>query len=725
MRPSAALLLLLLTALACAAAAPTSTLASLAAAPTAAPTSRADAAARAAAARAADDVADAGTRPFQVQVAGAHRSYRVAPGAVAASFLASADGRAALSAANKTAAAAPTLLNVTRPPLGIQADRGLRAFHLDAWADPRGGAYAGGWAAPTLSGGDGTRDDPRLRQKGWKVMADPDFDALSTCVTLRACLGDVKAWSDATRSHSPIYIFVEPRDDPLFTASSVAKNNASFGQILGAMTLASGPRALSTTPSVDAAALASLNREILAAFPPGSQLMTPARLGGLAGAAPNGSLATALPGPHGLGWPGQADLRGKVFVVVVGGNAAAFNAAAAAGGAAPAAFVASAPGASASGSPFADVATGPLSMLAANGAPVAATAGAAQKAGAAAAALAAKGFLVRSAADWGGLEPAAGANARRNAVRASSNIVFSDWPLGGGPGGYSGGLDRRDGHRVAGRCNPASSPNPESVDVSVHGCGAPVDPAEASTVVVVAKQAGPAAAAKAAKAPTSAPVAKAAAAAAAAAAPAAASSTPAAAPSLAPPSSPRGFIPASPAAPLRAERGDVPAGDDDDDAGTRRQAADDDGGLADDAGEPARAVSDDDDDDPPPRRRSPTRASNARAPEASAARDSPPATGGGRTARAPESARAPPARRAPTVDDDEQPAVTAAPTAAAGGVALEAGDAPDGAAPVAGFAAPRPPHAAAPVVADDAAPVKPVTGDDDAAYALALPSLLG
>ena len=338
-------------------------------------------------------------------------------------------------------------------------------------------------------------------------MADPDFDALSTCVTLTACLHSLKAWSDANPKAPPLFVFVEPRDDPLFKPTDFVRGNATFGSLLAAMTLADGPKGLTVPPPVDTAALAALNTEILSVFPPTSQLITPAKLAAQAGA-PSGtaSLARYIPGVKGTGWPALRDGRGKVFIVLVGAKAQAFSAAATAGGSPPAAFVATPAGdAPRDGALFVDAATGPLSMLAAGGVTVATTAAAAAKAATTITAAAKRGALVRAAADWGGLEPASGATARRDAVLgAGAHFVFTDAPWARrrvGPVDYASPLPRRpaDGsdRAVAARCNPVTSPNRDSINVEAHGCGAwPEDASEAETIVVV----GRAAAAPAARA---------------------------------------------------------------------------------------------------------------------------------------------------------------------------------------------------------------------------------
>ena len=305
--------------------------------------SRAEAAAAAAAARALDDLPrGSGTKPFQLQYLGTHRSYRVAPPRAATAFLRSADGAAALAAkakndpgsSSQAAKLAQILSPVSREPLAEQAEKGIRAFHLDAWADGFGSEggkegtnnssssssslYAAGWAGPKLggasSGGDrrgrgdaasaaSTAALMRSNPRAFKVFSDPDFDGLSVCATLSICLADLKGWSDARPGHSPVVVFVEPRDDALFKGSDVArigKSNkgsvrsegaalasngssdateggaeaasssttaaATFDEILKELTLSAGPTSLASPPKIDAAALVALDEEIRAAL---------------------------------------------------------------------------------------------------------------------------------------------------------------------------------------------------------------------------------------------------------------------------------------------------------------------------------------------------------------------------------------------------------------------------------------------------------------------------
>ncbi len=74
----------------------------------------------------------------------------------------------------------------THPPLDVQADLGVRAFELDVHL-----------------GEDGV----------FQVFHLPVVDAGTTCATLADCLGVLRAWSDVNPCHTPLTIWVEPKDD--------------------------------------------------------------------------------------------------------------------------------------------------------------------------------------------------------------------------------------------------------------------------------------------------------------------------------------------------------------------------------------------------------------------------------------------------------------------------------------------------------------------------------
>lgn len=74
----------------------------------------------------------------------------------------------------------------SQPTLDAQADLGVRAFELDVHL----------------------RDDDT-----WAVFHLPGIDPRSTCEDFTGCLAVLRAWSDDHRCHTPITVWIEPKDD--------------------------------------------------------------------------------------------------------------------------------------------------------------------------------------------------------------------------------------------------------------------------------------------------------------------------------------------------------------------------------------------------------------------------------------------------------------------------------------------------------------------------------
>ena len=142
-----------------------------------------------------------GVRVNQIQVVGSHNSYHLeAP--EAESRL-----RASIDPAGEQA------LQYSHRPIGEQlAQQDVRQIELDVWADPDGGLYANPLIRYLTAGGP---YDPAMAEPGTKVLHIQDIDYHSNCLTFRACLTAVKAWSDRNRGHVPVAILVELKDAPI------------------------------------------------------------------------------------------------------------------------------------------------------------------------------------------------------------------------------------------------------------------------------------------------------------------------------------------------------------------------------------------------------------------------------------------------------------------------------------------------------------------------------
>ncbi|HEY4030672.1 MAG TPA: Ca2+-dependent phosphoinositide-specific phospholipase C [Caulobacteraceae bacterium] len=165
-------------------------------------------------------------------------------------------------------------------PLSEQLDAGARQLEIDVYADPKGGRFldpAGLRAA-------GIALDPARRaalaEPGFKVMHVPDIDVLSSCVTLKACLGAVRRWSLAHPDHAPILLMFNAKTDK-----------------------ASMPGGVAALP-FDAAAFDALDAEIRSVFPPHA-LITPDDV--------QGHYPTLREAVLHDAWPTLGQARGKVL----------------------------------------------------------------------------------------------------------------------------------------------------------------------------------------------------------------------------------------------------------------------------------------------------------------------------------------------------------------------------------------------------------------------------
>lgn len=174
-------------------------------------------------------------------------------------------------------------------PLDQQFEtQGIRQIELDVYADPAGGLYANRnimtlVGAPTASG------LPELDLPGIKVLHVHDLDFESTCNTLVACLGLVKAWSDANPGHLPIAILVEAKDDP------TPDPGVGFP----------------TPVPFDAAQFDALDAEIRSVFPP-ERLITPDDV--------RQGFPTLEDAVLQYGWPTLGEARGKVIFLLDNGG---------------------------------------------------------------------------------------------------------------------------------------------------------------------------------------------------------------------------------------------------------------------------------------------------------------------------------------------------------------------------------------------------------------------
>ena len=214
---------------------------------------------------------DAHMRINQLQYVGTAESYKLAPSEAMLSLI--------RMGGEKDAEA----LDFGQPSLTEQLNVGARSLEFDIAYDPAGGLFK----SPAGASMAGDLLDPAyasaMSEPGFKVIHVLDVDFRSTCVALKACLGEVAAWSRAHPNHLPVLIALHTND-------------------------AKTPMPGATRPlAIDADAFAALDAEIRAVFRPG-ELITPDQVRGA-----HQNLREAV---QAGGWPSLGAARGKVIFLL-------------------------------------------------------------------------------------------------------------------------------------------------------------------------------------------------------------------------------------------------------------------------------------------------------------------------------------------------------------------------------------------------------------------------
>lgn len=105
-------------------------------------------------------------------------------------------------------------LDYSHRSLAEQLDKGARQIELDPSDDPQGGLYSTPLARKLLEAKGVTPpayDLSVLAQPGIKVIHVADIDYRSSCLLFVDCLKQVKAWSDANPTHTPILMMINPK----------------------------------------------------------------------------------------------------------------------------------------------------------------------------------------------------------------------------------------------------------------------------------------------------------------------------------------------------------------------------------------------------------------------------------------------------------------------------------------------------------------------------------
>jgi len=157
--------------------------------------------------------------------------------------------------------------------LHAQLQSGVRNIELDVNRDPDGGRFLNpaGYTYLTQNGAApesfSAHEKSGLDQPGFKVLHIADLDFRSSCNLLKACLEQLKAWSDAHSTHTPIVVLIEAKDQSLELFPNATKvlpfDSAAFDQ-LDAEILSVIPRSRIVAPDDVRGAYATLNAAVRA-----------------------------------------------------------------------------------------------------------------------------------------------------------------------------------------------------------------------------------------------------------------------------------------------------------------------------------------------------------------------------------------------------------------------------------------------------------------------------
>lgn len=180
-------------------------------------------------------------------------------------------------------------LSYDHPSFEAQLDAGVRGPEIDVNPDPDGGQFLDP-ASYRLLRKQGVTDllpvdTTDMEKPGFKVLHIPDIDFRSHCPTLKICLNQIKAWSDAHPKHIPLFIMIEAKSQaiPLFPGAT-------------------------TMPPFDAAAFDELDREFLEVMGR-DKIITPDDV--------RGSYLTLREAVLAKNWPTLAEARGKVLFLLL------------------------------------------------------------------------------------------------------------------------------------------------------------------------------------------------------------------------------------------------------------------------------------------------------------------------------------------------------------------------------------------------------------------------
>jgi hypothetical protein len=139
----------------------------------------------------------------KIQVIGSHNSYKQAIDPALFKFFQQRDSASA------------SKIDYEHISLSAQLDMGLRNLEIDVYSDSLGGKYAHPKGLDWIKNQTPYDVKGEMKEPGFKILHIQELDFRSSALTFKDALQQLKKWSEAHPEHSPIFITLEAKDEPL------------------------------------------------------------------------------------------------------------------------------------------------------------------------------------------------------------------------------------------------------------------------------------------------------------------------------------------------------------------------------------------------------------------------------------------------------------------------------------------------------------------------------
>ncbi|MET4082618.1 hypothetical protein ABIB40_002578 [Pedobacter sp. UYP30] len=139
----------------------------------------------------------------KIQVIGSHNSYKQAIDPALFKFFEQRDS------------ASSSKIDYEHIPFAAQLDLGLRNLEIDVYSDSLGGKYAHPKGLDWVKNQPPYDVDHEMAKSGFKIFHIQDLDFRSSALTFQDALVQLRKWSEVHPDHTPIFITLEAKDEPL------------------------------------------------------------------------------------------------------------------------------------------------------------------------------------------------------------------------------------------------------------------------------------------------------------------------------------------------------------------------------------------------------------------------------------------------------------------------------------------------------------------------------